>query len=782
MDHPLTVRLRPGVRDAFDEETCRMRLHEIGDQIVPRYPFNAGMQEIYAILLGEYGKVNVADAISVLHELLEDESYEGNIWRSWRHGWRHRNVSMRLSLRRGRNARSPLTDTKYQDNILDPFVPAVGDFVLPPPTSKPIRALKGANFIGSDEEIQPPVREARPTHGENRPSYISSHSEPQSLAQESSVSTGSVVRHKPLQEVSKRRNQLGNVSSEQYPNRAFDQDLEDQSVNARTEHPSPAEAMQSWSHRSSRWEAAEHSGTMRSQSVEAAESTRAQNGDVSDNDSQQEFADVTGNVGHVPPSNLLRFEMMAGRRSHMPRHRRAQSDPTGIVIIRPVHSGDYSSRVGRNVTRSRYLDSEHRAYRDYVDELLYGIFENVRGQRQTIAAQHDDHPRVSSQVLETLLPASVSDAESAIEESFDGFQGHGASSARHQEATSGEDLEFLSDRVYGDDMPRMSLSAVKTYTVERAAPSMSTISDHASIHSWRADNLTTTKTHHRESSIASKEVLTLAPREAASPTPGRFPIDSLGEDEVSQIEPHKCKPKDHEGGVTCSRISCERYPIDGHGGGPLDNRRTSVLGGGKGTQPNQLMQRGRSFLQHIPKIFRKGSRSQQAHQQSRHARGETSSVTGSFFRRNSSKSGLCSTAPGDSPPRFGPKHTIPTYSLDGACDEDDTASTMPAVDLNKALPPQPSPTKNYTSVSSRTDTPSLTHSHESKARPSTASTGSSGVSRVSSKKKFHRTAHELVNPDMAGSRDPSPLRQLDADKFLVASKYDPLASPNLPDT
>jgi hypothetical protein len=90
----LSLSLRPSVRGAFDEESCRMRLHELGHEIVPRYPFAYGIQEIYRLLLGEYGRSEIADVISLLHELLEDESYEGNIWRSWRHAWRHRNASI----------------------------------------------------------------------------------------------------------------------------------------------------------------------------------------------------------------------------------------------------------------------------------------------------------------------------------------------------------------------------------------------------------------------------------------------------------------------------------------------------------------------------------------------------------------------------------------------------------------------------------------------------------------------------------------------------------------
>jgi len=56
------------------------------------------MEEVFAQILAEYGLIGAADAISVLQELLEDESTaagagdDGDIWRSWRYNWRHRNV------------------------------------------------------------------------------------------------------------------------------------------------------------------------------------------------------------------------------------------------------------------------------------------------------------------------------------------------------------------------------------------------------------------------------------------------------------------------------------------------------------------------------------------------------------------------------------------------------------------------------------------------------------------------------------------------------------------
>ena len=84
----------------FDEESCRFFLREVGERIVPFYPFFVGIEEVYAVLVERYDRSRIADALSVLHELLEDDDNasgigdDGDIWRSWRHCWRHRNVSV----------------------------------------------------------------------------------------------------------------------------------------------------------------------------------------------------------------------------------------------------------------------------------------------------------------------------------------------------------------------------------------------------------------------------------------------------------------------------------------------------------------------------------------------------------------------------------------------------------------------------------------------------------------------------------------------------------------
>lgn len=83
----------------FDEEQCRFFLREVGIRVVPTYPFSFGMEEVYSMILEHYGHTGVPDVTSVLQELLESDSIaagfgdDGDVWRSWRHSWRHRNVS-----------------------------------------------------------------------------------------------------------------------------------------------------------------------------------------------------------------------------------------------------------------------------------------------------------------------------------------------------------------------------------------------------------------------------------------------------------------------------------------------------------------------------------------------------------------------------------------------------------------------------------------------------------------------------------------------------------------
>ena len=96
---PLTGLPWPECLGTFDEDSCRFFLRELGQKVVQFYPFSIGMEEAFSYIVQEYGFEGAPDALGVLQEMLEDDNSaagagdDGDIWRSWRHNWRHRNVS-----------------------------------------------------------------------------------------------------------------------------------------------------------------------------------------------------------------------------------------------------------------------------------------------------------------------------------------------------------------------------------------------------------------------------------------------------------------------------------------------------------------------------------------------------------------------------------------------------------------------------------------------------------------------------------------------------------------
>lgn len=665
---------------------------------------------------------------------------------------------------------------------MDPFVPIVDGFVLPPPTSRRIRALRGANFSAAPGEVLPSRRLSPPAYDENRPSYISCHSLAQSVGQDAPSTTSPTAQCASVGEVRHHEEKLSITPSYQNLNRAVEGYLADRICNTQADVLPSEETRKSFPWNASHSNNAEPRRMEHKRVNEAGRTANIRSDDELDRDSQQEFADVTSNTGNSDDPDLLTFEMLTIGPHHLLSHRRTQSHPKGAVLLRPVHSVEPTTDIASKLRMPLQSPSEYHDYDEEEEEYLHKYAGSSSENQPSRVGLLPEEPAVSSKKHETPITASFCANEKATVEPSDGFESRPGSLIWHQETIEDRSEQLLPDRAYLAETSRMSLSAVKSYTVERTSPSISTVSDYVSLHSWRADDLNSLRAERRGTSIVHGEVLSLAPREPASPTPGRFLIEVSREEEISQVTSHRCRPGDHKGGVACSRISPERYPIDGHDECSPRSHPTAVLAGPDGTQSNQLIRRGRSILQRMPKLFRKGAQSKQTNRAARRPRGNTCSISGGLLRRKNSKALWCTKAWGNSSPNAGPNRTTPAYSFDGACDEDDDSSTMPALDLNKALPPQPLLTKQKTPASSRADTPSLTHSHESKTRPSTASTHSSDLSRGSSKRRFHRTTHELVHPKMAGSRDSSPLGQLDSDKFLVGSKFDPLASPRLPDT
>jgi hypothetical protein len=674
--------------------------------------------------------------------------------------------------------------------MLDPFVPIVGYFVLPPPTSRPIRALRAANFVAAEDDFLPPFPRSPPLydHDEDRPSYISSHSLSQSPGRDRPSSTRSVVQQGPLQEAEQEANKPSTSLTERQVTQTTQGDVYQETLQTPEHIMAPQKTEESLSNASaSKSNDVEQSCDQPNSTsqIAPAGSVDNDNDEESNEDSQQEFASVSNSAELLEDPNLLRFEMLTVRNGHLPRLHQSQSDPTGLIVLRPVNSAEITADpidVDQHVDLPPQPPSDYRgAHDESIQEPLQEEWVDGTSEPLDVDVGHGQVVRAaSSAVLKTPFSGPMSDDE-VTGGHFDEVEGLAASSSWQHEANDDETQQLLSDKVYSDEGPRISLLAVKSHTVEQTEPSISTVSDHASFHSWRGDGVDGSGADYREPGDVRGEVLSLAPKEPARPTPGRFPIDSATEDEVSLVAAHDCGRGDHGNKVTCSRISSERYPIDGYEG-DFDSRRICVGAGQRRTQPDEPIQRDRSILRQVPKVFRKYRENKRNKQQSRATAEGVSSPTESVFRRRLSRAGWCLTAEndGDSPPRFGPNRTMPSYSFDGACDEDDTWSTMPAVNLNKALPPQP--LLSQTITSGRTNTPSLSHSPDSKTRPSTTSASSPHPSRACSKKRFHQTTFELVRPEMADSRAPSPLYEVDSDRFLVGSKYDPLASPKQPDT
>jgi hypothetical protein len=84
----------------FDQDECCEFLGRLGDRIVKIYPFTMGMEEAYSAIWDRYGAHGTPDAISLLHEILEEVDVAGaglgletDIWRTWQRAFRLRNVS-----------------------------------------------------------------------------------------------------------------------------------------------------------------------------------------------------------------------------------------------------------------------------------------------------------------------------------------------------------------------------------------------------------------------------------------------------------------------------------------------------------------------------------------------------------------------------------------------------------------------------------------------------------------------------------------------------------------
>jgi len=149
----------------------------------------------------------------------------------------------------------------------------------------------------------------------------------------------------------------------------------------------------------------------------------------------------------------------------------------------------------------------------------------------------------------------------------------------------------------------------------------------------------------------------------------------------------------------------------------------------------------RSWIHGVRSIFRPDNQSKQI-EDIRHAHSRESSsrytTTMSAYNDQSASHGAASVS----------RQRHPRFGLDGAFDDRSPTSTSSST-FNKPLPM--SPDDIVRSLSSRTDTPSLSHA----TRPSTASTTSSGVTQASHQHDFRSIAQELL-----ARHELSPVREM----------------------
>ena len=86
-------------REAYGDEDCHDFLtYELAYEIPIVFRYADGIHEVQKRLILRYGDENIARAMGVFQELLEDDDAsgmgdDGDMWRSWRHDYKHRKVS-----------------------------------------------------------------------------------------------------------------------------------------------------------------------------------------------------------------------------------------------------------------------------------------------------------------------------------------------------------------------------------------------------------------------------------------------------------------------------------------------------------------------------------------------------------------------------------------------------------------------------------------------------------------------------------------------------------------
>ena len=173
-------------RKQFSEEDCRdfiTHVLALDLKLPSTHRYRDGIDEVWRRLMYKFGDANLGRAMGIFNELLEDDDLGGlglggDLWRSWRHDFKHINVSAFCDVVPRNNLM-----VKYQDDLSNPGTPHFPNVILPQPV-KPSRMVKD-----KEKPITPPEPQILPFlhHGE--------FTQVQQTKKSSSVEQPSTSRH-----------------------------------------------------------------------------------------------------------------------------------------------------------------------------------------------------------------------------------------------------------------------------------------------------------------------------------------------------------------------------------------------------------------------------------------------------------------------------------------------------------------------------------------------------------------------------------------------------------
>ena len=131
----------PMLYEAYDDDECHdFLVYELGPEVPTFFRYAEGIHEVQKRLILRYGDENMARAMGVFKELLEEDDAsglgdDGDLWRSWRHDHKHWRVSCSNACIQGVTACEELL-IQVKENFSNPGTPKFPGVILPSPVAR----------------------------------------------------------------------------------------------------------------------------------------------------------------------------------------------------------------------------------------------------------------------------------------------------------------------------------------------------------------------------------------------------------------------------------------------------------------------------------------------------------------------------------------------------------------------------------------------------------------------------------------------------------------------